>query len=430
MLVTGPSGTGKSSLIPEILERFDRPQCVASMPPADDRPILDTLNLSPSEAAALLCRVGLGDAHHWARTRDELSVGQQHRYDLARLIQTSPGIIVLDDWTAPLDRLTAQAFAWTAGRLLRSRGRSAIICTTHEDIADHLQPDLHIRLHQTSPPELQWAENDPPTAPMLNHFTVRRGTLADYKPLAHLHYAAGPPQHPRAVFAVEHRTEPGIMAVAVLTYPDLSNPARDLVTNGRYRRTSDRSIARLLNTEVARLARVVVDPRVRSIGLTRLLIDHLLWSCELCYLECSTAMAHYTDFLDKLGFIEAPRPPHDIEAALLDWADRHQISPSVAFDPTELQAELDRLSVREARLGRRLIWHYYHRHVLYRRTKQPKPKQVPNANDDRWIPALEFAARRLFERPRYLILPIQPPEKDQGPCLQPSKTPATASTHA
>ena len=171
-----------------------------------------------------------------------------------------------------------------------------------------------------------------------------------------------------------------------------------------------------MNRLVARLARIVVARECRGFGLTRLLIDAICRFEGLKWLECSTSMAHYTPFLDRLGFREAPRPAHDIEAELLDWADRIGLDPRVAFSPEDVQAELDRLSVREARRGRQLIWRYYHRHVLYRRTKAPIPKNVPNASDDRWMDAFRFAGQRLIERPRYLILgPLDPLDQEPPP---------------
>lgn len=410
VLVTGPSGSGKSTLLPHLIESVPSPSWISHPGADDDAPIIDSLGLQPEDTARLLAACGLTDAHAWPRVPSELSEGQRHRYQLAKHLALGEGTIVLDDWTSPLDRIAARSLAWTAGRVIRSHGRTAIIATTHEDIAYDLCPEIWLKVGWT--PDIEVIDNmlSEPLCSVARGVSVRRGGLADYRPLAHLHYAAGQPQSPRSVWVAEHPEVDGPAAVAVLTYPDLRNPARDLATSNEYKLTHQRDIARKLNDEVARLARIVVRPELRGIGITRWLIEAIIENESIRWLECSTAMAHYSPFLDRLGFVEAPRPAHDSEAKLLDWADRMRINPACALDPEDLADEMDRMSVRQRREGRRLIWNYYHKHVLHRRTKAPAPKNVPNSCDDRWLDAFAFAARRLFERPRYMIFgPINDP---------------------
>jgi GNAT superfamily N-acetyltransferase len=360
--------------------------------------------MDPVEAVKLLARVGLTDAFSWPRLPHELSEGQRHRYHLARLVAETEGIIVLDDWTAPLDRLTARALAWTTGRTLRAAGRSALIATTHHDVIDDLQPDILIQTSWEPAPAVDRRDTWRGHSTVLDGLSFRRGTLADYAPLAPLHYAAGPPQNPRSVYVADLDGLDTPAAVAVLTYPDLRNPARDLATDDRYRASTQRDVARRLNRELARLARIVVRPELRGLGCTRPLIGHIVEQETLRYIECSTAMGRYSPFLTALGFVEAPRPAHDIEAELLDWAERNRISADAVLDLDTFRQEIDALSVRQRRLGLRLIWHYYHKFVLHRRTRKPRPKQVPGPEDDRWIDALDFVGRRLYDRPSYFIL--------------------------
>lgn len=422
VLVSGPSGSGKTTLLPALIDQTQRPSCIADPAPDEDLPLIDELPLPSEAAAAALTACGLTDPVTWSQTPDELSEGQRARWALCKAIYIADGWIVADDWLCTLDQPTAQAVAWTAGRAMRAANRGAILCTPRDDLSPFLFPDIHVRVGWSEEPVITHPPAVPPRCPLLEGAEVERGSLADYRPFAPMHYAAGPPRSPRSVWLIWIPSHPQPVGCAVLTYPDLRNPARDLVTDGVYRSAHGRQVARRLNQEVARIARIVILPEYRGIGLARCLLDHIADHEGVKWLEISTAMAHYTNFLDACGFVEAPRPAHDVEAHLLDWADRHQIDPAVAFDPTALVAELDRMSIRERRLGRRLVWQYYHKHVLHRRTKAPMPKNVPNESDDRWIAAFEFVARRLYERPRYLIRgPLTP---DQEPPECPNSTTA------
>lgn len=381
----------------------------AGLAPTTD-PLIDTWPTAPAAVAAKrLAAVGLGDPFSWCRTPDQLSVGQNERFNLCRLLHERSTPIIADEWLNGLDRTTAIAVAWATGRELRKQGRGAILACCEDDIAADLSPDLHIRVGWTPELELIPKTHEAPCCSLLDTLVYRRGDVRDWRALCHLHYAAGDPAtvHSYHVLELPNSTAPA--GVALLSYPDLHSAARNLATDDAYRLAGDRRTAQRLNREVLKLSRMVVTPELRGCGLaTRLMMD-ILGSIEVRYVECVTALGRYSGWLERSGFRELPTTSADIESELMDFAAREQAPPAALLDPVTLQSWADSLSVRRAREARRLVWLHYHHFVLHRRTRRAKPKVIPGPTDARWPQAWDVAARRLIDRPGYWIIgPIDP----------------------
>lgn len=419
-LITGPSGSGKSVLLRRLLSSSDAVHVDASELPQHRGPIIETWpDVPAAEAARRLAAVGLGDPFTWARSIDQLSVGQRERFNLARLLQNPQGNLAIDEWLNGLDRTTARAVAWSTGRLLRRLGRGAIFVCCSDDVADDLCPDVHLRVGWSPDIEIRVREGDQAECSILEQLTYRRGDVRDWHRLRHLHYAAGDPAtvHSYHVLQLPNSTEPA--AVLIFSFPDLHSAARNLATHDAYRIAGDRRQAQRLNREILKLSRLVVTPELRGCGVAQRLIMASLEQISARYIECVTAMGKHSQFLARCGFREIIQGVSDVEAELLDWATQAQVPRTVLLDPRGLGEWIDSASVRVGRKGRRLVWLHYHHLVLHRRTRAERPRKVVGPSDPRWADALDLACRRLVERPSYWVmgpldpmtgLPADPPE--------------------
>ncbi|MEO0482777.1 MAG: ATP-binding cassette domain-containing protein [Planctomycetota bacterium] len=156
--LTGPSGSGKSSVLAELSRRVHRRGGVLIEPdePAldDTRTLADRFDGPMAAALATLARAGLGEPRLLARTPAELSEGQRARVRLADAIHQAgrddnSGVrtLVFDEFASVLDRVTARALAvsvrrWAAG----SPGVRVVCASAHDDLGDWLAPDLTIEL--------------------------------------------------------------------------------------------------------------------------------------------------------------------------------------------------------------------------------------------------------------------------------------------
>lgn len=381
----------------------DATSLVRPNPPG--RPIIDAWPEIPPEAAAeRLARVGLADAFSWCRCPVELSTGQRARFDLAWQLHQGPNYIVIDEFLNHLDRLTARSVAWSAVRELRRLGIGAVLITSIDDVAESVQPDLHIRVGWKPEPTLIWEHSIKNECPLISEFNYERGNIGDWKQLKHLHYAAGDPSTIHSIHVLRHKEIEHPAAVAILSYPDLHSAARNIATHDEYAIRGQRMNAQRLNKEVLKITRIVVAPEVRACGLTKILIPELIASTNARYYECVTAMGRYSRFLAALGFFEVPAATEGIEAEVLDWAARENVPVDVLLHSDKLPEWIDRQTVRKKRFARKIIWNYYHQFVLHRRTRRAKPKVIPSQNDEGWDEAYALVARRCHERPSYWLL--------------------------
>lgn len=179
VLFTGPSGSGKSSLLRAVCEELKVSTVTGSgsrqtsemnangtlgefryknvlidimalsLP---DRPLVDALPLEVKEGLDLLAACGLSEAQLLLRTPSELSEGQRYRFrlalGLAQLRQrpsSSEGWLIADEFTATLDRTLAKVLAFNLGRVARRQGVGCLLATTHEDVAEDLAADVLVR---------------------------------------------------------------------------------------------------------------------------------------------------------------------------------------------------------------------------------------------------------------------------------------------
>jgi putative ABC transport system ATP-binding protein len=95
-----------------------------------------------TRAAALLERVGLGDRRH--HKPSELSVGQQQRVALARMLANDPKVILADEPTGNLDPETGQHVIEFLAEL-NAEGRTIVMVTHDPRAAERCKRILNLR---------------------------------------------------------------------------------------------------------------------------------------------------------------------------------------------------------------------------------------------------------------------------------------------
>ncbi len=167
--VIGASGAGKTTLLRMIIgaaveelrsdERY-RPSegkvivpentRIAYLLPGEAEPAFGSETLlehiyaklgDPAAAVEVLNMVGLSDAVFYRARYSELSTGQKERAKLASLLAEKPNLLVIDEFTAHLDSLTAQRVARKLGSLARRAGITVIVATNRTEVLSALNPD-------------------------------------------------------------------------------------------------------------------------------------------------------------------------------------------------------------------------------------------------------------------------------------------------
>lgn len=140
-LVVGPSGTGKSSIGHHLVDgggwRWWQPRW------PKDRPIIEAITpkADMDVATGALAAVGLGDVPAWLRPYPVLSMGEQFRANLARLVAEGGDHVVVDEFTSVVDRQIAKIGSMAFAKAHRRGGGQVILLSCHHDIIEWLEPD-------------------------------------------------------------------------------------------------------------------------------------------------------------------------------------------------------------------------------------------------------------------------------------------------
>jgi GNAT superfamily N-acetyltransferase len=137
-VIVGSSGSGKSSVLADL-----RPDVAVYEPAwADDRPIVDEIAPEAGFDAvpAALAAVGLGSVPAWLRPFRVLSLGEQFRAKLARLVAEAPAFAKVDEFTSVVDRQIAKVGALAFAKAWRRTAGQVVLATCHRDVLDWLQP--------------------------------------------------------------------------------------------------------------------------------------------------------------------------------------------------------------------------------------------------------------------------------------------------
>jgi ABC-type ATPase with predicted acetyltransferase domain len=148
VLFSGESGSGKSSLMNAAAQQLrEQGDSVLNLDELqwENRVLVDLLPVEFPQALQLLTCCGLGEAQLLLRTPAELSDGQRFRFRLALALAKSPKWILVDEFTATLDRRLARLVAFNLRRIADQGRTGLLLATTHTDLGEDLDADLHVQ---------------------------------------------------------------------------------------------------------------------------------------------------------------------------------------------------------------------------------------------------------------------------------------------
>ncbi|WGM90176.1 MAG: ATP-binding cassette domain-containing protein [Candidatus Bathyarchaeum tardum] len=292
--LTGDSGSGKSVLLKAIVADLSPGEaaCLSEVEVNPDMPLIDTVGKTTEEGLKLLSKVGLNDAFLFVRRYSQLSDGQKYRYRLAKLIESGAQWWVMDEFCATLDRETAKIVSFNLQKLARTLGKAVVVATTHMDLFDDLSPSVHIHKRFGKEISIKYYPNTiRKECSLLDEMTVEEGTYQDWKKVAGFHYRSHRIAFMQKIFVLKRRNQ---VCGAIVYVCPLS------VASGRNKVLKINNMKEL-NDKLARIARIVIHPKYRTIGASVKLLKESLPQCGKSCVEMIAVMARYNPFAEHAG---------------------------------------------------------------------------------------------------------------------------------
>jgi len=291
--LTGDSGSGKSVLLKAIRKDLRREAVdMAHIHVDKNKPLIETVGETVEQGLELLSRVGLNDAFLFLRKYDELSDGQRYRYRIAKLIESQKQWWIMDEFCSTLDRDTAKIVAFNVQKLSRKLGKAVVAATTHLDLFEDLAPNVHIHKRFGREISVKYYPNqEQKECSLLKEMKVQEGSYEDWKNVAGFHYRSHQVAFMQKIFVLKRKDR--VCGAIVYVHPLSAAPCRERVLKIESMKE--------LNEKVARIARVVVHPKYRTIGGGVKLVHDSLPLCGKPYVEMIAVMARYNPFAEHAG---------------------------------------------------------------------------------------------------------------------------------
>jgi GNAT superfamily N-acetyltransferase len=350
LALVGASGAGKTLALQALLRGSPGARKVTPLSRAHlDRPVLELFapSLPPELVLRSLARAGLADGRLWGLRAGQLSAGERRRLELAlALCAAEPGsLLVADEFDAHLDATTARVLACNLRRAACGADLRLAVSTHRPETLPLLAPARVLEIDGADARELQV----PAHAPLLDEIEIVAGRVRDYARFARWHYL-GPGRPGPTCLALLARHGGRDVGIALFGWPHLLLAVRARVLPHYAPARIKAEGAGALNRDIRLLQRVVVEPRWRGVGVSRLLIRAGLERLGVPHVECVAQMGAFSDFLLAAGFRNAGEiaPPATVRR-LAAFLQRRGIEPAALLEPASRDACLQALPPGQAR---------------------------------------------------------------------------------
>jgi hypothetical protein len=225
---------------------------------------------------------------------------------------------------------------------------------------------------------------------------IVEGTFDDYKRLAHLHYRGSQAGAVTAVFAMRSAKRLaqslGTETIGVIAYraPGPENELRNVATSNLFADFDRGTQLSLINKNIRRISRVIIEPRFRGLGLAARLVRETMPQVNVPIVEALAVMGRVNPFFEKAGMTAytAKTPARCMrlaEALSVVGIEKREL-----IDPRAVQAKLEALEGEKAEFIERQIRNFLESYGEMRKS----PASLERTR---------FVVSKLTERPVYYI---------------------------
>lgn len=137
-LIVGGSGTGKTTIVKELFpDDYILGHTYGNKSVIDEFPVEKDID----EIIKTLMSVGFSSPPSWLKPYEVLSMGEKMRVDLAYSLLQDREVIVFDEFTSVVDRITARYGSELISKKIRKDNKKFVGVSCHLDIIEWMDPD-------------------------------------------------------------------------------------------------------------------------------------------------------------------------------------------------------------------------------------------------------------------------------------------------
>ena len=188
------------------------------------------------------------------------------------------------------------------------------------------------------------------------------GCLDDYRRLARYHYRGGHPGPASAIFVLSRPGSKTPVGVIIYSTAPAVLELRNIATNHIFAGLDRSTKLGLINANIRRISRVIIEPRFRGLGLASRLVRETMPLVNVPIVEALAVMGWVNPFFEKAGMKAYKAQPSVASMQFIEALSVIGIEQNELLDPEQVQHKFDRLGDCGAQFIEHQIRHFLKSH--------------------------------------------------------------------
>ena len=188
------------------------------------------------------------------------------------------------------------------------------------------------------------------------------GCLDDYRRLCRYHYRGGHPGPASAIFVLSRAGCETPVGIIVYSNAPAVLELRNIATGHIFADLDRSTKLALINANIRRISRVIIEPRYRGLGLASRLVRETMPLVDVPIVEALAVMGWVNPFFERAGMRAYKAQPSAASVQFIEALSIIGVEQTELYDPQRLQHKLDRLGDCEALFIEQQIRHFLKSH--------------------------------------------------------------------
>jgi hypothetical protein len=188
------------------------------------------------------------------------------------------------------------------------------------------------------------------------------GCLDDYRQLARYHYCGSHHGPASAIFLMSRAGSKTPVGVIVYSNAPAVLELRNIATNHIFTGLDRSTQLELINTNIRRISRVIVEPRFRGLGLASRLVRQTMPLVNVPIVEAVAVMGWINPFFERAGMKAYKAKPSVAGVQFIEALSVIGIEQTELIDPVRVQHKFDRLGDSQARFIEQQVRYFLKNH--------------------------------------------------------------------